>query len=228
MICHLLHGIRVRDGGKSTVCKLKPSLFDKGIFVISHNYGYLHVLDVLRKNKIIAKRIKKHFHSDDIVIAHSNGGAVAVKAVQYGATIDKLILINPALDKHFEFPEGINEIHVFHNKKDKVVVLAKWLRKLVFWRNTFLWGEMGNTGYKGNDGRVTNHRLGKHHSDIFKSGGIEKLSKEVLGIINGKYRFLANDDGGCFFLMPCMCAADFYVEAIHGCCGGLLFYPVFS
>ena len=183
--CHLVHGYEVSDGGARTIDRLIPQLNYVGISVVQHDYGRFGIRAVLRKNKIIAKKVKAKLKPNDSAIGHSNGCAILVKALQKGAVIDKLILINPALDKHFEFPAGVNEIHVFHNKYDKAVVAAKWLRKLVFWRNTFLWGEMGNTGYKGDDNRVTNHVLGKGHSAPFNNRNIESFSIMITDIING-------------------------------------------
>ena len=184
MKCHLVHGYNIKDGGAKTIDKRIPQLNYDEISVVQHDYGKLNIRGVLRRNKRIAAKIKPQLSSGDVAIGHSNGCAILVKALQKGAVIDKLILINPALDKHFEFPAGVNEIHVFHNKYDKAVVAAKWLRKLVFWRNTFLWGEMGNTGYKGNDNRVTNHVLAKGHSAVFNNRNIDEFASMVTDIIN--------------------------------------------
>jgi hypothetical protein len=183
MKCHLVHGFNVRDGGKKTIDRLIPYLNHDEISVIQHDYGHLNIWGVLRKNKYIANDIKPKLKSIDVAIGHSNGCAILVKSLQKGAVIDKLILINPALDKYFEFPAGVNEIHVFHNKYDKAVVAAKWLRKLVFWRNTFLWGEMGNTGYKGHDYRVINHVMAKGHSAVFSNRNIEEFTDMIVNII---------------------------------------------
>lgn len=183
--CHFVHGYNVDDGGKDTIDKLLPPFMLANINVIQHDYGYLRFRGVLRRNKAIAAKIKYHLGADDVAIGHSNGCAILVKSLQQGASLNKLILINPALDKHFVFPASVNEIHVFHNKHDKAVVAAKWLRKLVFWRNTFLWGEMGNTGYKGNDKRVINHVLGKGHSAPFNNKNIKEFSVMIINIIKG-------------------------------------------
>lgn len=181
--CHLVHGFNVKDGGEDTIDRLLPYLEENKLVVVQHDYGYLRIRGVLRKNKAIAAKIKNHLGCHDVAIGHSNGCAILVKSLQQGATLDKLILINPALDKRFEFPDSVNEIHVFHNKHDKAVVAAKWLRKLVFWRNSFLWGEMGNTGYKGDDKRVTNHVLAKGHSAVFSDKNIKAFSVMINDII---------------------------------------------
>lgn len=184
MKCHLVHGFNVRDGGKKTIDRLIPYLNHDEISVIQHDYGHLNIWGVLRKNKYIANDIKPKLKSIDVAISHSNGCAILAKSLQQGAKIDKLILIAAALDKNFVFPDGVNEIHVFYSKNDNTVVLAKWLRKLVFWRNTFLWGEMGHTGYKGNDPRVTNHELKTKHSKMFNNRNIEEFAEQVTDIIN--------------------------------------------
>ena len=183
--CHFVHGFNVKDGGKATIDRLLPHFKINEFIAVQHDYGYLRFRGVLQRNKTIAAKIKYHLGADDVAIGHSNGCAILVKCQHQGATLNKLILINPALDKHFVFPASVNEIHVFHNKHDKAVVAAKWLRKLVFWRNTFLWGEMGNTGYKGNDKRVTNHVLAKGHSAVFSNKNIKAFSVMIINIIKG-------------------------------------------
>lgn len=183
--CHLVHGFNVKDGGEDTIDRLLPYLEDNKLVVVQHDYGYLRIRGVLRKNKAIAAKIKNHLGKHDVAIGHSNGCAILVKSLQQGAKLDKLILIHAALDKNFEFPEGVNEIHVFHSPNDKTVILAKWLRKLIFWRNSFLWGEMGNTGYMGNDKRVINHLLSTKHSADFNDKNIEEFSTVIIDIIKG-------------------------------------------
>jgi len=46
-----------------------------------------------------------------------------------------------------------------------------------------LWGEMGNTGYKGDDKRVTNHALAKGHSAVFNNKNITAFSVMINDII---------------------------------------------
>lgn len=181
--CHLVHGYNVKDGGEGTIDQLIPYLDDR-LVVVQHDYGYLKIRGVLRKNKAIAAKIKNHLGCHDVAIGHSNGCAILVKCLKQGANLDKLILINPALEKNFIFPDSVNEIHVFHSPNDKAVVAAKWLRKLLFWRSDFLWGEMGNTGYKGDDKRVINHEMKTKHSGLFNEKNIEAFSVMINDIIN--------------------------------------------
>jgi hypothetical protein len=183
--CHLVHGFNVRDGGAGTTDKLIPLVESLGLNPVQHDYGWLDFFGVLRKNKDIALEIKEQLvDHDDIGIGHSNGCPILVKALLQGAKFSVLILINPALDKNYEFPGDVKEIHVFHNDNDLAVVGAKWLRKSVFWRDDFLWGEMGNTGYQGGDSRVTNHAFANGHSDVFSSRMISDLFVKVSLIIN--------------------------------------------
>lgn len=183
---HLLHGYNVSDGGQNTTDKLIPTFNSLGFYTIQHDYGWLRFRGVLRKNKDIASSLVDKVLPNDIGIGHSNGCAILVKACRQGAQFSKLILINPALDKHIEFPVHIKEIHVFHTKHDKVVTLAKWSRKLLFWRKNFLWGEMGRFGYKGDDTRVINHdvsSISNWHSTIFKGKAFLKLQLEISNIV---------------------------------------------
>lgn len=177
--CHLVHGFNVRDGGKDTIDTLIPFLKTLNLNTVEHNYGHFNIVDVIRKNDVVASRVKNKVIDGDIGIGHSNGCAILVKSAIQGACFKTLILINPALDKKFEFPPNIEKIHVIHNSYDKPVVAAKWLRRLVFWRNSFLWGEMGNTGYKGNDPRVNNIKLFQKHSGAFKKMNQVELNKVI-------------------------------------------------
>lgn len=186
---HLVHGFNVRDGGKQTTDRLIPFIEKAGINVTQHDYGFLEFVGVLRKNKEIAAQLSKVVLPSDIGIGHSNGCPILVKAARQGANFDKLILINPALNKSIQFPRSINEIHVFHTEHDRAVVAAKWSRKLVFWRSNFLWGEMGNKGYQGQDKRVVNHdisNIAKGHSEIFSRKNLNAFESILLKIINKK------------------------------------------
>ena len=169
---HILHGFNVDDGGKDTTDTLIPRFQNDGFKVKQHDYGYLWIFGVLFRNDNIAREVAKHIKPGDYGVGHSNGCAILVKAAQEGAPFEKLFLINPALENDVEFPAHIKEIHVFHNKYDKPVKAAKWLRRLLPWHRDFLWGEMGNTGYQGDDERVFNHDQitwgVKGHSTVFK------------------------------------------------------------
>lgn len=186
---HLVHGFNVTDGGKETTDTLIPFFEENKASVVQHDYGFLEFFGVLRRNKKIAEKLAKSVGFGDIGMGHSNGCAILVKAARQGAKFNKLILVNPALDKNVKFPKHINEIHVFHTKHDKAVVMAKWSRKLVFWRKNFLWGEMGNKGYQGLDKRVVNYdvsHIAKGHSALFSNKNLPRFKTLLLKIINTK------------------------------------------
>jgi hypothetical protein len=115
----------------------------------------------------------------DIGIGHSNGCPILVKAAMQGANFHTLILINAALDKNVDFPANIKNIIVIHNHDDDPVVFAKWMRRIMFLHDDFLWGEMGNTGYVGDDSRVINFELFKDHSKAFNDKNIIKLQSTI-------------------------------------------------
>ena len=95
--CHLVHGYEVSDGGARTIDRLIPQLNYVGISVVQHDYGRFGIRAVLRKNKIIAKKVKAKLNPNDSPIGHSNGCALLFKALQQVAIIAKLIFFTPSL-----------------------------------------------------------------------------------------------------------------------------------
>lgn len=159
-----VHGFNVKDPEK-TIGKLKNYIEDLYMF----NYGWLGLFGVLFKNKKIAKQLKNLLDSNkdkpNVVYAHSNGSALAVKAARMGARIDTLVCINPALNVKTKFPESIGRILVISTKHDKATEYARFFDSipLVELMVTDEWGAMGSRGYVGDDERVTNWRL---HDDL--------------------------------------------------------------
>lgn len=173
-----IHGFNVKDPGKSTG-KLKHYINNLYMF----NYGWIGLLGVLFKNKSIAKRLKRLIdsssHKSNVVYAHSNGSAIAVKAARMGAKIDTLVCINPALNVKTKFPETIGRILVISTRHDKATEYARFFDSIPF-IEIFIadeWGAMGSRGYTGNDDRVTNWRLHDDldgHSDFLTHDDLEE------------------------------------------------------
>jgi len=159
----LVHGFNVKDDGDSTINRLEQYVDKRN--VLQGDYGYFGLWGVRFFNKSIAKTIAGMTPPHSIGVGHSNGCAILTRAAEYGAKFDRLILINPALEKDRQFAPHLKRIDIFHNLSDTTVSVSKWLPFHV-------WGEMGRTGYQGNDQRVFNHETGElfgatGHSGVF-------------------------------------------------------------
>ncbi len=171
----LVHGFNVRDSGAGTTDRLRKSLAIWLHPVREFDYGWLGLLGARFGNRRIATRLVDAVLADDgdldprpVAIGHSNGCALLHLASHMGAPFRKLIYINPALDKDAVPGDQVEEVHIWHSPSDTAVRFARFLP----WHT---WGEMGATGYRGDDPRMHNHnkerdyRLSsKAHSDVFK------------------------------------------------------------
>lgn len=183
----LVHGFNVRDGGRATIGQLETFFSAKGIPCIVFNYHWLGVFGTYAKNGKIARRISKAAESAAkaghrvVAVGHSNGCAILHRAtIEQQARIEHLIYINPALDKNRAPGGEVNRLDVWHSPSDKPVKIAKWLPK-------HPWGEMGATGYDGDDERIFNHNKekdypvsSKEHSDMFILENLSYFGTEVL------------------------------------------------
>ncbi len=182
----LVHGFNVRDKGEKTIDKLKPFLIEEGYYIIEFDYDWTGVLRVRLYNNSLAMAIcsvSKHF-SDCWVVAfgHSNGCSIIHKAAHKGAFFNEVVYINPALDKDAPLASQIKTAHVWHSISDKPVRIARWFIK-------HSWGEMGATGYVGNDKRYKNYDKenglrfiisSNSHSDIFETEKINYFAPLIL------------------------------------------------
>ena len=172
------HGFNVRDNGAGTIDQLIPYVEHRN--VLHGDYGHFNLLGVRYYNKNVARTIAGMTPPDTIGVGHSNGCAVLLMAAEFGAKLDRLILINPALDKDTVFPQQIKRIDIFHNKYDNTVWWSKWLPNHV-------WGAMGKDGSTTGDYRVHNHETHelfgiKGHSAIFDVSGrlADYIKKELI------------------------------------------------
>lgn len=138
---------------------------------------YFNWYQAKRLAKIIKNRGEKC-----IVIAHSNGCAIAnMISSKYGANVQGLVCINPALDRDTKFADCYEFIHVYHNRDDQPVKMSKWLPK-------HPWGEMGAYGYNGKDPRVENVDCSatpgmpraSGHSNLFSDAKLHQWSNYII------------------------------------------------
>lgn len=170
---HLVHGFNVRDQGMNTTDRLRPYINDAGMNVCDHDYGWMGLVGVRIFNKRIAEEIANCARKGDIGIGHSNGCTILSLAADAGAALTGLILINPALPPERAFAPQLEWIHVYYSSGDTAVQAARALQVLPWnwsvWGAKPQWGNMGATGYRGEDPRVCSFLTGEHrHSDIFK------------------------------------------------------------
>lgn len=191
----LVHGYNVSDGGEKTVQKLQKYFYELSRqTTFNWNYGHFNLMNVIFKNKKVAKRIKDYVSNvkkgkSCYAVGHSNGCAILVNSARQGARFDKLLLINPALKVDTVFPENIGEIIVVHTKHDVPTNVAKILDKIPFLCLAIpnAWGAMGKNGYKGKDKRVTNLNMSKvlkGHSDVFESKNNHLKNLLVHAVLN--------------------------------------------
>jgi len=158
---HLLSGINTL-GTQQSMGLIAENLFKVGFKkeeIIAHPYGFPIVFGTAwLRNPFIARRIAKQIESNDIIIGHSNGAALAWLMAKEGAPITGIILIDPALDAEKAMAPQVKWIHIFYNTCDTVVNWAKWIP-------FHLWGDQGRVGYIGNDSRYIQHDVGCHQTD---------------------------------------------------------------
>ena len=179
----LVHGYNVHDP-EETVGKLRTFFETRGCETIIVNYGHVGLLlrETKRKNPKVAKQVAATVNNSKlldasrevIVVGHSNGCAIINMACRdFGAKIDKVVYVNPALKT--DLSPGC-ECHVWHSPSDSPVKWARRMHKIPFIRQLTptRWGRMGSTGYRGSDVLVTNYNKehdyivsSKEHSDVF-------------------------------------------------------------
>lgn len=175
---HLIHGILSLP--TTPVHGLIPYLKAVNAHVFYPDYGYELVLDVHHVNPMIVGALLPYIGEGDAIVGHSNGCAIACDLVQRGAPASHLVFINAAVNNDIGFPASVKSVDVFWNAGDTITEAARI--GAVFGLVDPSWGEMGHTGYRGNDPRVTNIDCGaarsmpvvSGHSDFFAP---VKLSK---------------------------------------------------
>ena len=177
-----INGIRT-DGSTSTDKMLKQ--FDNHP-TIDVNYPKVRLWGARsrsRQYRNARQLVNKHIPGD-VLIAHSYGCLLALRAMELGAKFSHVFLFAPAMNRDFTFPYlGMTKLHVIHNANDKAVKAGA----LLAWHDV---GEMGRFGYDGPpDPRITNiidtdkGDSGKNHSHYFSNRNVGKWAKFVMKTI---------------------------------------------
>ena len=180
----LLHGFNVRDSGVRTIQKLRPYLTRSGFNdVNAPSYGFVHLFGAAFFNDNFAALLAGMSEPHDVLVAHSNGCALAYRAIHHESSqFEHLVFINPALRPCVPIPSKVKSLDVWHSPSDRAVRAARFTSWFTFW------GNMGAVGYRGpKDRRVQNFNKqenfpvsSKGHSDVFESPALEFFAPRIV------------------------------------------------
>lgn len=183
----LLHGFNVRDGGKNTILKLSPYFAEAGAEVVDFGYGYFNLFMPRWRNPQVAQDLAVACNQAKlagyrvVLVGHSNGCTIIhIAGEKYGAVADKVVYINPALNRDVKFPPTFRSFDVWHSPSDKAVSISRILP-------LNLWGDMGAVGFTRHDERGMNFnaqtnfdRASKRHSSIFSDALIDFFGPKIV------------------------------------------------
>lgn len=183
---YLIHGFNVNDKGAGTIVKLRPFFLKAGFRVIPLSYLYTNLLRVRLCNRGLAYLFASMARPGSIAVGHSNGCAIIHLAAQFGAPFRDVVYINPALNKAAPLANPVRSAHVWHSPSDTPVRLARFIPR-------HIWGEMGRTGYTGDDPRYHNYDKendyreqgfsSSAHSDIFEDANLDFFGPRIVEVI---------------------------------------------
>lgn len=155
---HLIHGFNQRHKiQQPKMAQLIPDIEAAGLNWMVHDYGHWDLI-ATRNNKNLARLIYPHIKEGDTLVGFSNGAALIAHLLKMGVCPARVVLIQPALSKRWTPPACVREVTVFWNDDDMATVAGKHWRRLTGllpwrWQDRHHWGEMGHTGYVGQDPR---------------------------------------------------------------------------
>jgi pimeloyl-ACP methyl ester carboxylesterase len=180
MRAHLIHGFRIRDGGAETVGRLAPYVSNGQVEAKLHNYGYVSLLGLRRRNEKAVEKINRRVDEGDVLVGHSNGCLIAWELVKAGVKPAAVICVQPALRRDTIWPEDLPVLCVY-NEDDRIVTLGRWWSRFVSvanpWQDRHGWGAAGRHGF--DQASVTNISTlvgptpAEGHSEIFKQPALQ-------------------------------------------------------
>jgi hypothetical protein len=122
---------------------------------------------------MIVGTLQPYVAPGDVIVAHSNGCAIAYDLMRRGTEVAGAVFINAALESNIARPAGCPWIVVYSNKGDEITEAAQIAQRLGIVDP--VWGEMGHSGYSGTDPQIPNvfcdktpgMPVVKGHSDFF-------------------------------------------------------------
>lgn len=195
----LIHGFNVINAGRTTTGKLRPFLLAAGYEVDEITYKFWPIINGLinthtKNDKVAQSLVDKcqQYQEDEYeitVIGHSNGCTITYLA-SYKTLIDKIVFINPALERN-KAPFCINKYIVYYSNGDIANRLGGYLNWLIPGDEMNRpWGQMGTYGpnYKSdimetvNEEVLLNKKIG--HSDVFKKQNISIFANDMIVRLN--------------------------------------------
>lgn len=134
----LLHGIHTSETDFDFGEAFEDYFREAGFKTKSLYYGRIWAIQARWKNPKIVKQLWDEIPDGSILVAHSNGAALAYLMAKAGKKFAGVVLVNPALDKDKAI-EGAGWVHVYHNEDDHVTWWSRW-----FIRSP--WGAQGRDG----------------------------------------------------------------------------------
>lgn len=150
-VVHLLHGIHTSSKSRR-LADLAPYVEQaSGLKVVYHEYGDIWAIQTRYKNPRIAAELLPQIAPGDVLVGHSNGNPIWIRALMMGAPAQGMVLLNAALRDDLPLPPQLKWAHIYYNDDDEAV---PWAARLPKWLLDPLWGDMGRDGYRLNDPRV--------------------------------------------------------------------------
>jgi hypothetical protein len=170
-VIHLIHGIHYEPS--SPVTGLIPYLEAAGFDVAYPNYGFELALETRIVNPMLQGSLLPYIRPGDVLIGHSNGCAIAYELMMAGAPAIGAVFINGALQTTIARPGSCKWIDVYYNPGDDITIAARLAADIGI--VSPVWGELGHSGYAGNDPDIRDFNCGSStampvvsgHSDFF-------------------------------------------------------------
>lgn len=158
--------------GTAGILKIAPSLQAAGFEVFVPDYGLITAIEARIWNPNAVRLLRPFMQPGDIWVGHSNGCAIGYELLITGSKFGGMVLFNPALDPKLHFPDGV-WVDVYCNAGDDATVAAQAGKDIGLLDP--VWGEMGHSGYEGDNpmvmtvhaDRTPSMPVVNGHSDIF-------------------------------------------------------------
>lgn len=174
---HLIHGIHTEP--TSPVKALIPYLKAAGFEVAYPEYGYELALETRIVNPMLIGTLLPYIAPGDVLIGHSNGCAIAYALMQLGAPVSGAVLINGALETTIVRPGTCQWIDVYYNAGDDLTIAARIAADIGIVAP--IWGELGHSGYAGNDPEICDFNCGASQAMPVVSGHSDLFTPSKLG-----------------------------------------------
>lgn len=185
----------IRTDGSSSTDKLLIKLTELGYPTVDVNYPRVNIFTARsRKRQHRNARILKNISKPgDVLVAHSYGCLLALRAMEQGARFKHVFFFAPAMNVDFTFPyHGMGKLSVIYNPTDNAIRAG-----MLLWNHDF--GAMGREGYQGPpDNRIDSlkdltSREGEH-SDFFNDKNIGNWTEYIDLLIGGQHEIIDFSD----------------------------------